>query len=90
VILLQSNVLVDDDGVAKICDVGLLRLVRNSVPNGKAIQSSDTETIRCLCYELVSMDKNYGLVDHPKRTTASDVRALACIGKWVSTFPFYP
>jgi serine/threonine protein kinase len=80
VILLQRKVLVDDDGVAKICDVGLLRLVRDSVPSGVTIYSTHIETMRYLSYELVSA----GHEDHPKPTTASDIYALACIGIWVS------
>lgn len=72
----KLNVLIDDDGVAKICDFGLLRLVRDSAPTGMTTTSSHTGTTRYLSYELVSEDDN----DDPKPTTASDVWALACIG----------
>jgi serine/threonine protein kinase len=77
-------VLVDDDGVAKICDFGLLRLVRESAPTGMTTSSSHTGTTRYLSYEMISDDD-----DDPKPTTASDVYALACIGMEVSELPFY-
>lgn len=72
----KLNVLIDDDGVAKICDFGLLRLVRDSAPTGMTTTSSHTGTTRYLSYELVSEDDD----EDPKPTTASDVWALACIG----------
>jgi serine/threonine protein kinase len=77
-------VLVDDDGVAKICDFGLLRLVRESAPTGMTTSSSHTGTTRYLSYEMISDDDN-----DPKLTTASDVYALACIGMEVSELTFY-
>jgi serine/threonine protein kinase len=77
-------VLVDDDGVAKICDFGLLRLVRESAPTGMTTSSSHTGTTRYLSYEMISDDDN-----DPKPTTASDVYALACIGMEVSELTFY-
>lgn len=77
--------LVDDDGVAKICDFGLLRLVRESAPTGMTTSSSHTGTTRYLSYEMISDDD-----DDPKPTTASDVYALACIGMEVSELPLYP
>lgn len=77
----QLNVLVDDNGVAKICDFGLLRLVREHAPTGMTTTSSHTGTIRYLSYELVSDNPN-----ESKPTTASDVYALACIGMQVSRF----
>lgn len=80
----QHNVLVDDDGVAKLCDFGLLRLVRESAHTGMTTTSSHTGTIRYLSYELVSED-----YEDLRLTTASDVYALACVGMEVSTFPFY-
>lgn len=76
--------LVDDDGVAKICDFGLLRLVRESAPTGMTTSSSHTGTTRYLSYEMISDDDN-----DPKPTTASDVYALACIGMEVSELTFY-
>jgi serine/threonine protein kinase len=78
----QLNVLVDDDGSAKICDFGLLRLVRESAPTGMTTKSSHTGTTRYLSYELVSGEDDYD----GKPTTASDVYALACIGMEVCTF----
>jgi serine/threonine protein kinase len=81
----QLNVLVDDNGVAKICDFGLLRLVRESAPTGMTTTSSHTGTTRYLSYELVSDGDD----DDPKPTTASDVYALACIGMQVRIFRSY-
>jgi hypothetical protein len=75
----QSNVLVDDNDVSKICDFRLLRLVREHAPTGMTTDSSHTGTVRYLCYEMVSDDLN-----ESKPTTASDVYALACIGMRVS------
>ena len=80
----QLNVLVDNDGVAKICDFGLLRLIRASGPTGMTTTSSHSGTTRYLSYELVSEDD-----DDPKPTTASDIYALACIGMEVSEFPSF-
>ncbi len=81
----QFNVLVDDDGGAKICGFSLLRLIRESAPTGMTTTSSHTGTPRYLSYELASDDEDYD----PKPTTASDVYALACVGMEVNTFPFY-
>jgi len=67
------NVLVDN-GVAKLCDFGLLRLVHESAPTGMTTTSSHSGTTRYLSYELVSDQ------DDMKPTTASDIYALACIG----------
>jgi serine/threonine protein kinase len=76
-------VLVDDNGAAKICDFGLLRLVRESAPTGMTTTSSHTGTTRYLSYELISEDE-----EDAKPTTASDVYALACIGMEVRELPF--
>ena len=78
----KHNVLVDDDGHAKLCDFGLLRLVRDSAPTVMTITSNHTGTIRYLSYELVLHDDD----DDPRPTTASDVWALACIGWEVCYF----
>jgi serine/threonine protein kinase len=74
----QPNVLVDDDGVAKICDFGSLRLIREST--GMATTAGHTGVVRYMSYELLTDDDS-----EPKPTTASDVYALACIGMQVST-----
>jgi serine/threonine protein kinase len=81
---LQFNVLVNDDGVAKVCGFGVIRLVRESAPTGMTTAYSHTGAIRYMSRELVAGD-----LDDPKPTTASDVYALACLGMEVSAFPFY-
>jgi serine/threonine protein kinase len=81
-------VLVDDHGVAKLCDFGLLRLVHESAPTGMTTTSSHTGTVRYLSYELISIkdddddddESDDSKSDETKPTTASDVYALACIG----------
>ena len=80
----QPNVLVDDHGVAKLCDFGLLRLAHESARTGMTTASSHTGTTRYLSYELVSVTP-----DDPKPTTESDVYALACIGLQVRTLSPY-
>jgi serine/threonine protein kinase len=75
-ILLQKNVLVDEHGVAKICDFGLVRLIIPTGTIGIATKSGHTGTPRYLSYELVN--------DDASPTQASDVHALGCIGMEVS------
>lgn len=68
----QSNVLIDSNGQAKLCDFGLLRLVYDE-PTGMTTTASHSGTPRYLSYELVKDE-------FPKATAASDIHALACVG----------
>jgi serine/threonine protein kinase len=78
-------VLIDDDGVAKINDFALVRLIRKHGNTGMTTTSSHTGTVRYLSYELVAYEGD----DDPKPTIGSDIWALACIGIEVSGFLFH-
>lgn len=76
------NVLIDDDGRARICDFGLVRVLSDDT-TGFGTTTTHTGTVRYLAYELV-------VSEHPVPTVASDVHALGCVGLDVShTFPLY-
>ncbi|PVF95338.1 kinase-like protein [Serendipita vermifera] len=67
--LKPSNVLIDDQENARICDFGLVRILSDE--NGG--KSSFHGTPRYLAYELVAAER-------PMPTLASDIHALGCIG----------
>jgi serine/threonine protein kinase len=73
---MQMNVLIDDDGRARICDFGLVRILSDEI-TGMTTTTTHTGTARYLAYELV-------VSDQPLPTTASDVYAIGCIGLDVS------
>ncbi|PVG01090.1 kinase-like protein [Serendipita vermifera] len=72
------NVLISGDGVALICDFGLVRLLQEDMPTGTTTSTGHTGTTRYLAYELVTT------IDNPTPTTASDIYALGCLGMEVS------
>lgn len=72
--LKPRNVLIDDQGDAKICDFGLARiLMEEGDHSGMTTTSVNTGTNRYLSYELVTQDSN-------QLTTASDVYSMGCVG----------
>jgi len=71
--LKPRNVLIDDEGNAKLCDFGLLRLISDIGLTEIATKSAYTGTTPYLSYELI-------VGADAKPTTASDVHALACVG----------
>ena len=74
----QANIVIDEALNAKICDFGLVRLIRGNGPStGLTTTSAYAGTVRYLAYELVE--------DGEVPTTASDVHALGCIGLEVSS-----
>jgi len=75
-VFLQTNILVDEHGVAKLCDFGLLRLIRPSGTINMSTKSAHTGTPRYLAYELAEGDLS--------PTQASDIHALGCVGMEVS------
>lgn len=54
--ILQSNVVIDSKGVPKICDFGLLRLVRNH-KTGVTTTTAYTGTTRYLSFELAKLEE---------------------------------
>ena len=73
--LLQSNVLVDSDGVAKLCDFGLVRLADWEGPAGMTTTSAYTGTERYKAPELfISPDNRC-----PVATIEGDIYSLRCI-----------
>ncbi|PVF92220.1 kinase-like protein, partial [Serendipita vermifera] len=70
--LKPMNVLVDDEGHARICDFGLVRILSDEAV-GFNTTTTHTGTARYLAYELV-------VDDRPIPTTATDVHAVGCIG----------
>jgi serine/threonine protein kinase len=71
------NVLIGDDGRARICDFGLVRIVSDEA-TGLMTTTTHTGTPRYLAYELI-------VSDQPIPTTASDVWAIGCTGLDVTT-----
>ncbi|KIM30176.1 hypothetical protein M408DRAFT_328262 [Serendipita vermifera MAFF 305830] len=72
--LKPRNVLIDDSGIAKICDFGLARIFIDEGSTGMTTTSVHTGTERYLARELVVGG------DEARPTTASDVHAMGCIG----------
>ncbi|KAG8819138.1 hypothetical protein FRC17_010593 [Serendipita sp. 399] len=69
--ILRANILIDESGVPKICDFGLVRLFLEAGQTGFTTTSEHTGTMRYLSPELVA--------GNPV-STASDIYALGCIG----------
>jgi serine/threonine protein kinase len=74
----QTNVLVDEYRVAKLCDFGLIRLTRPNGTINMSTKSGHTGTPLYLSYELAEGDSS--------PTQASDIHALGCVGLEVSIF----
>jgi len=74
--MVQENILIDDEGHARLSDFGLVRLFSDQEDNDGDMNTTSphTGTTRYLAYELVAGD------DVLLPTTASDVYALACVG----------
>ncbi|KAG8815778.1 hypothetical protein FRC19_000814, partial [Serendipita sp. 401] len=70
--LKPANILIDEDGSAKICDFGLIRLIKEEVNTGMTTTTLHTGTTRYLSRELVTAKK-------PMPTMASDCHAFGCI-----------
>lgn len=69
----QTNVLIDDQGNAKICDFGLVCILLDEGHTGVTTTTPFTGTERYLAPELLTESD-------PKPSTGSDVWALGCIG----------
>lgn len=69
--LKPDNVLIDDEGNARLCDFGLVRLLSEE-STGFTTTTAHTGTTRYLSYELIATDT------YP--TSASDVYAVGCLG----------
>jgi serine/threonine protein kinase len=67
----QSNIMIDDQGTARTCDFGLVRILSDET-HGKLATTTYTGTPRYLAYELV-------IVERPIPTLASDIYALGCV-----------
>ncbi|KAG8812646.1 hypothetical protein FRC17_001921 [Serendipita sp. 399] len=70
--LKPANILIDDDGSARLCDFGLARLMQEH-DTGMTTTTAHTGTVRYLAQELV-------VADNAKPTTETDCHALGCIG----------
>ncbi|PVF98369.1 kinase-like protein [Serendipita vermifera] len=76
--LKPGNILIDDYGVAKICDFGLVHiLMRKDGHSGMTTTSAHTGTARYLPYELVTSQSVEQL------TEASDVYSMGCVGLFI-------
>lgn len=71
--------LVNRDGVAQLCDFGLVRLIHDQMATGLTTTTGHTGTARYLSLELVDGDD--GTIPSP----ASDIWALGCVGLEVSS-----
>ncbi|PVF97278.1 kinase-like protein [Serendipita vermifera] len=73
--LKPGNVLINDQGVAKICDFGLVHiLMEEGMHSGMTTTSAHRGTERYLPYELVTTQ------DVRQLTEASDVYSMGCVG----------
>lgn len=72
--LKPHNVLIDDEGRARLCDFGLVRSL--SVEQTSTCHSG---TIRYRAHELVNTDERLNTDEQVVTTTASDIHALGCI-----------
>jgi len=70
---MQGNILIDDDGHARICDFGLVRILRDERGSGLTTTTAHTGTTRYLAYELARDEDALP-------TTATDIYALGCVG----------
>ncbi|KAG8849172.1 hypothetical protein FRB91_010201 [Serendipita sp. 411] len=70
--LKPANILVDSKGTAKLCDFGVIRLIKEEVNTGTTSTTVHTGTTRYLSKELV-------VAEHPIPTLASDCYALGCV-----------
>ena len=77
----KANILIDDQGNARLCDFGISRELTEAGTSGLTTTSAHTGTERYLSYEL--------LEDTCVPTTASDVYALACTGLEVGSVDFW-
>ncbi|KAG8847114.1 hypothetical protein FRB91_000180 [Serendipita sp. 411] len=67
------NILIDHNRTAKLCDFGLIRIIREEGDTGMTTTSPYMGTVRYLSQELV-IDNN------PVPTVASDSHAFGCVG----------
>ncbi|KAG8807742.1 hypothetical protein FRC17_004283, partial [Serendipita sp. 399] len=68
----SANILIDDNGEARLCDFGLVRYVQET-GTGTTTTTAHTGTARYLAQELVAPGSD------PKPTTKTDCHALGCI-----------
>jgi serine/threonine protein kinase len=71
----QANILVDHDGVAKLCDFGLVRLIDWGGAKGMTTTSPHTGTALYRAPELVITDNNR----HPVATLEGDMYSVGSI-----------
>jgi serine/threonine protein kinase len=76
----KGNILIDDEGNARLCDFGIARILSEGAASGLTTTSHHTGTDPYLCYELVTAE---GVC---RSTIASDVHALACTALDVSQY----
>jgi serine/threonine protein kinase len=72
---LQTNVLVDDDGVAKLCDFGLVKLHDWEGVHGMTTTSPYAGTTRYKAPELFISNRNRW----PEATLEADIYSLGCM-----------
>jgi serine/threonine protein kinase len=72
----KGNVLIDDDGVARLCDFGLAHLVVTGSENSTTA-TCNVGTIRYAAPELRSPANDDDVV---RATTSTDIYSLACMG----------
>jgi serine/threonine protein kinase len=76
--LFKGNILIDDQGVARICDFGQARIfMEEGDHSGMTTTSLHRGTERYLPHELVTSD------DANQLTKASDVYSMGCVGLFV-------
>jgi serine/threonine protein kinase len=75
---IKGNILIDDTGIPKICDFGLVRILTEEGRRSEMTTSSaHLGTARYLPYELVTSQ------DAKQLTRASDVYSMGCVGLFV-------
>jgi serine/threonine protein kinase len=73
--LKPKNVLISDEGVAQLCDFGLVSVAEWGGPTGINTSTPFAGTMRYEAYELLGSKENRD----PRPTFASDVYAFGCV-----------
>jgi serine/threonine protein kinase len=77
--------LIDDEGHARICDFGLVRIASGLRGTGWTTTTSHTGTVRYAAYEFVNPDE-----DHIVSTKEGDIYSIGCLGLEVNDLAFKP
>jgi serine/threonine protein kinase len=80
--ILQTNILIDDQEHARICDFGLARIL-SEIKTDLTTTTNYTGSLRYMAYELARTDEPFTVP-----TASSDMYAMGCLGLEVLTILF--